>query len=51
MWDNFFCKIDIKPENVHILNGNASDLTEVCAQYEEKINKAGGVDLFVGGKW
>ena len=26
MWNNFFSHVDIKPENVNILNGNASDL-------------------------
>ena len=26
MWNNFFNHIDIEPENVHILNGNAKDL-------------------------
>ena len=26
MWNNLFSHIDIKPENVHILNGNAPDL-------------------------
>ncbi|KAF5308894.1 hypothetical protein FQR65_LT00594 [Abscondita terminalis] len=49
MWDNFFKHIDIEPENVHILNGNASDLVEECNNYEAAITKAGGIELFVGG--
>lgn len=49
MWNNFFSHIDIKPENVNILNGNAPDLAKECAGYEEKIKKAGGIDLFMGG--
>ncbi|MEN6399157.1 MAG: glucosamine-6-phosphate deaminase [Rectinema sp.] len=49
MWDNFFSHIDIKKENVHILNGMAPDLDAECAQYEEKIQLCGGIDLFVGG--
>ena len=49
MWNNFFSHIDIKAENVHILNGNAADLEAECAQYEEAIVKAGGIDLFLGG--
>jgi len=49
MWNNFFKNIDIKPENVHILNGNAPDLDAECVQYEQKIKQAGGVDLFIGG--
>lgn len=49
MWKNFFNHIDIKPENVNILNGNAFDLDEECNQYEEKIASYGGIDLFMGG--
>jgi glucosamine-6-phosphate deaminase len=49
MWENFFSKIDISPENVHILNGNAPDLEQECERYEGEIKKHGGVDLFVGG--
>jgi len=49
MWTNFFSHIDIRMENVNILNGLANDLKLECAQYEEKIVKAGGIDLFLGG--
>lgn len=49
MWNNFFNHIDIKKENVHILDGNAPDLLAECAHYEEMIEAAGGVDLFMGG--
>lgn len=49
MWNNFFSHIDIKKENVNILNGNAEDLAKECAEYEERILKAGGIDLFLGG--
>jgi glucosamine-6-phosphate deaminase len=49
MWNNFFSHIDIAEENVNILNGNATDLEAECAAYEEKIQKVGGVNLFVGG--
>lgn len=49
MWSNFFSHIDIKKENVNILNGNASDLEAECADYEERIKRAGGIKLFVGG--
>lgn len=49
MWNNFFNHIDIKKENVHILDGNAPDLLAECAHYEEMIVAAGGVDLFMGG--
>ena len=49
MWNNFFNHIDIKPENVHILNGNAKDLKKECEDYEKAILAAGGIDLFMGG--
>ena len=49
MWKNFFSHIDIRPENVNILNGNAPDLAKECADYEAKIVAAGGIDLFLGG--
>lgn len=49
MWNNFFKHIDISPENVHILDGNAADLNSECEHFEEKIKEAGGVELFIGG--
>jgi len=49
MWNNFFKHIDIKRENVNILDGNALDLEAECFQYEQKILQAGGIDLFIGG--
>jgi len=57
MWHNFFRHIDIKPENVHILDGdlkfNGAEkdhlIVEECDRYEELIKELGGIDLFVGG--
>ncbi|KAH9110346.1 hypothetical protein LEN26_013798 [Aphanomyces euteiches] len=49
MWTNFFQYIDIKRENVNILNGNAPDLEAQCRRYEEKIASYGGIELFLGG--
>jgi glucosamine-6-phosphate deaminase len=49
MWNNFFSHIDIKEENVHILNGMAEDLEAECQAYEDAISNAGGIDLFLGG--
>jgi glucosamine-6-phosphate deaminase len=49
MWENFFSKIDILPQNVNILNGNALDLNNECERYENKIKTIGGIDLFLGG--
>ena len=49
MHKNFFDYIDIPKENIHILNGNAADPEAECAAYEKAIEKAGGIDLFMGG--
>ncbi len=49
MWDNFFSHIDIPAENVNILNGNALNLKDECADYEARIKAFGGIDLFMGG--
>jgi len=49
MWSNFFSQVDIKKENVNILNGMAPDLDEECKRYEQKIASLGGIQLFVGG--
>lgn len=49
MWNNFFKHIDIDPQNVHILDGNASDLVKECNSFEEKIAEVGGIELFIGG--
>nr|WP_321406127.1 glucosamine-6-phosphate deaminase [uncultured Carboxylicivirga sp.] len=49
MWENFFCHIDIKPENTNLLDGQAEDPEAECERYENKIKQAGGIDLFMGG--
>ena len=49
MHHNLFDHIDEKPENIHILNGNAKDVEAECAAYEKAIVDAGGFDLFLGG--
>lgn len=49
MWNNFFGHVDVRKENVNILNGNAKDLQVECRNYEKKIADFGGVELFIGG--
>jgi len=49
MFSNLFNHIDCPKENIHILNGNAKDLVAECAHYEQMIEEAGGIDLFLGG--
>lgn len=45
MRENFFSKINIKPENCHLPCGTAHDLDAECAGYERQINAAGGIDV------
>ena len=49
MAKNLFDHIKISKEQVNILNGNAANLEQECANYEEKIKNYGGIDLFIGG--
>jgi glucosamine-6-phosphate deaminase len=47
MIEYFFGSINISPENINIPNGNAIDMEKECLDYEDKINKACGIDLLV----
>jgi len=51
MREYLFDHIDIDPENVHIPDGTVDrdDVLQFCHDYEEKIRKAGGLDLQVLG--
>jgi glucosamine-6-phosphate deaminase len=51
MHEMLFKQINIKPENVHIPDGMtpAADIEEYCARYEQKIRRAGGIDLQILG--
>jgi len=49
MRENLFSKVDARPGNVNLLDGNAPDLGAECARYEEKIRALGGIELFLGG--
>jgi len=49
MWENLFKHIDINPDNVHILDGNAANLVEECDNFEAKIESFGGIELFMAG--
>ena len=49
MFENLFSKIDINPDNVHFLNGNAPDAEAESARYTAEIEQAGGIDIqFLG---
>ncbi|KAL6152205.1 Glucosamine-6-phosphate isomerase (Glucosamine-6-phosphate deaminase) (GNPDA) (GlcN6P deaminase) [Exserohilum turcicum] len=49
MYKHFFSHVDVKPGNINILNGNAPDLEAECQSYEDKIQRVGGIELFLGG--
>lgn len=49
MYSRFFHHVNVRPENINILNGNADDLDAECAAYEAKIKAYGGIELFLGG--
>ncbi len=45
MNENLYSKVNLKPENIHIPNGEAKDADAECKQYDEMIEKHGGIDL------
>ncbi|MBK5142812.1 glucosamine-6-phosphate deaminase [Budviciaceae bacterium BWR-B9] len=49
MHNNFFNHVDIQPENINLLDGNASDVQAECKRYEDKIKSYGQINLFMGG--
>lgn len=49
MEETFFKHINIKPQNIHMLNGMTKDYEKECKNYEDAIKKVGGIHLFIGG--
>jgi glucosamine-6-phosphate deaminase len=49
MHRHLFNHLDIPPENINLLNGNAPNLKEECDRYEAMIDSYGGIELFIGG--
>ncbi len=49
MREKLFNHIDIPDTNINYLDGNAEDLEAECARYEQSMENAGGVELFLGG--
>lgn len=45
MHENLFNKVDIKEENVHILDGNAEDAAAEAKAFDKSIDLAGGIDV------
>lgn len=49
MHEELFSKINIKPENIHIPDGLSENPDQLCRDYEESIEEAGGIDLQILG--
>lgn len=49
MYSNFFNHVDIQEKNINLLNGNTDDILKECQEYEDKMQRVGGIDLFLGG--
>ncbi len=49
MHETFFKHINIKPQNINILNGMTTDYEKECNNYEAKIKSYGKINLFIGG--
>lgn len=49
MQEHLFDHVNVRPENIHIPDGRASDIPAHCREYEDAIRKSGGIDLQVLG--
>jgi len=49
MWNTLFKHINIKKENIYLLNGMPENIKQECNQYEYLIQKNGGIDLQILG--
>ncbi len=49
MWNVLFKHINVKKENINLLNGVTENIAEECKQYEDLIQKSGGIDLQILG--
>lgn len=51
MWENLFEHINVRPENVHIPNGQIprDEVDAYCEGYEQAIEAAGGIDFQILG--
>ena len=49
MFENLFQHVNISRDRIHIPDGMTKDIPQFCADYEQKIKDAGGIDLQVLG--
>lgn len=45
MQENLFGKVNLKPENTHLLDGMAKDPDKECADFDKMIDETDGIDL------
>lgn len=45
MHEHFFNHVNIDPTRIHLPDGNAEDMAKACDEYEQRIARAGGIDL------
>jgi glucosamine-6-phosphate deaminase len=51
MQETFFNHVNVKPQNIHVPSGTIrpEEVEDYCASYEQKIRRAGGIDLQILG--
>ncbi len=49
MNEHLYSKVNLKPENIHIPNGQTDDVEAECSAYDEAIEECGGIDLQILG--
>ncbi len=46
---HLFDHVNLQPDHIFMLDGQAPDLAQECTRYEHSMARVGGVDLFIGG--
>jgi glucosamine-6-phosphate deaminase len=49
MEHHLFSRVNLRPENIHFLDGSVPDSTAECLRYETAIEEAGGIDIQILG--
>jgi glucosamine-6-phosphate deaminase len=49
MEQHLFSRVNLRPENIHFLDGSAPDPAAECLRYEQAIAAAGGIDIQILG--
>jgi glucosamine-6-phosphate deaminase len=49
MEHHLFSRVNLRPENIHFLDGSATDSTAECLRYEAAIEEVGGIDIQILG--